>query len=76
MHIVRLNAPYIEGEGNSRDYDFTREGIRVRWSAGYDDTKRVLAERPWEKAVDPMEGVAVYDSKPAHLTFSAAHTAT
>jgi NTE family protein len=76
MHIVRLNAPYIEGEGNSRDFDFTREGIRVRWGAGYDDTKRVLAERPWEKPVDPMAGVAVYDSKPAHLTFSAAHTAT
>jgi NTE family protein len=49
MHIVRLNAPYIEGEGNSRDYDFTREGIRVRWSAGYDDTRRALAERPWER---------------------------
>ena len=37
-----LNAPYIEGEGNSRDFDFTREGIRVRWGAGYDDTRRVL----------------------------------
>jgi NTE family protein len=76
MHIVRLNAPYIDGEGNSRDFDFTREGIRVRWGAGYDDTRRVLAERPWEKEVDPMAGVAVYDSKPAHLTFSAGHTAT
>jgi NTE family protein len=76
MHIVRLNAPYIEGEGNSRDFDFTREGIRVRWGAGYDDTKRVLAERPWEMEVDPMAGVAVYDSKPAHLTFSAGHAAT
>ena len=26
MHIVRLNAPYIEGEGNSRDFDFTPRG--------------------------------------------------
>jgi NTE family protein len=76
MHIVRLNAPYIEGEGNSRDFDFTREGIRVRWGAGYDDTRRVLAEQPWKMEVDPMAGVAVYDSKPAHLTFSAGHSAT
>jgi NTE family protein len=57
-------------------FDFTREGIRVRWSAGYDDTRRVLAERPWEKEVDPMAGVAVYDSKPARLTFATGHAAT
>ena len=64
MHIVRLNAPYIEGEGNSRDFDFTREGIRMRWKAGYDDTSRVLEQRPWEAEVDPMVGVAVHDCKP------------
>jgi NTE family protein len=40
--------PYIEGEGNSRDFDFTREGIRLRWKAGHDDTARVLEQRPWE----------------------------
>jgi NTE family protein len=76
MHIVRLNAPYIEGEGNSRDYDFTREGIRTRWRAGYDDTSRVLEQRPWEAEVDPMVGVAVHDCKPERLSFSLPRAAT
>jgi NTE family protein len=67
MHIVRLNAPYIKGEGNSRDFDFTREGIRVRWKAGHDDAARVLEERPWQTEVDPIAGVAVYDREPEEL---------
>jgi NTE family protein len=76
MHIVRLNAPYIEGEGNSRDFDFTREGIRLRWKAGHDDTARVLDERPWEAEVDPMVGVAVHDCKPEVLAFRVPDAAT
>jgi NTE family protein len=76
MHIVRLNAPYIEGEGNSRDYDFTREGIRLRWKAGHDDTARVLEQRPWEAEVDPMVGVAVHDCQPEMLAFGVPRTAT
>jgi NTE family protein len=67
MHIVRLNAPYVEGEGNSRDIDFTSAGIRVRWKAGHDDTARVLDKRPWENVVDPVDGVAVHDCEPAVL---------
>jgi NTE family protein len=74
MHIVRLNAPYIEGEGNSRDFDFTREGIRLRWKAGHDDTARVLELRPWEAEVDPMVGVAVHDCKPEVLAFGVPRT--
>jgi NTE family protein len=65
MHIVRLNAPFIEGEGNSRDIDFTTNGIRARWKAGYDDTARALEKRPWEQAIDPMAGVAVHDCEPS-----------
>jgi NTE family protein len=67
MHVVRLNAPYIKGEGNSRDFDFTREGIRARWKAGHDDTARVLDERPWQAEVDPLAGVAVHDRQPEQL---------
>jgi NTE family protein len=76
MHIVRLNAPYIEGEGNSRDFDFTREGIRMRWKAGHDDTARALELRPWEADVDQTLGVAVHDCKPEVLAFSVPETAT
>ena len=76
MHIVRLNAPYIEGEGNSRDFDFTREGIRLRWKAGHDDTARVLEQRPWEAEIDQTLGVAVHDCKPEVLASSVPETAT
>jgi NTE family protein len=67
MHIVRLNGPYVEGEGNSRDIDFTANGIRTRWKAGYDDTMRALEIKPWEVEVDPMAGVAVHNCEPSVL---------
>jgi NTE family protein len=61
MHIVRLNAPRLENEDFMRDIDFTADGIRARWQAGYDDTARTLERRPWEVYVDPMVGVVVHD---------------
>jgi NTE family protein len=67
MHIVRLNGPYVEGEGNSRDIDFTANGIRTRWKAGHDDTMRALEIKPWEVEVDPMAGVAVHNCEPSVL---------
>ena len=67
MHVVRLNAPHIEGEGNSRDIDFTSASIRARWKAGHDDTARALQRRPWEEEFDPMAGVAVHNCEPAML---------
>jgi NTE family protein len=67
MHVVRLNAPHIEGEGNSRDIDFTSASIRARWKAGHDDTARALQRRPWEDEFDPMAGVAVHNCEPAML---------
>jgi NTE family protein len=67
MHVVRLNAPHIEGEGNSRDIDFTSASIRARWKAGHDDTARALERRPWENEFDPMAGVAVHNCEPALL---------
>jgi NTE family protein len=68
MRIVRLNAPYIDGEDNARDIDFTSSGIRARWKAGRDDASRALEKRPWEIEVDPMSGVAVHDYGSAALT--------
>ena len=67
MHVVQLNGPHIEGEGNSRDIDFTSASIRARWKAGHDDTARALERRPWENEFDPMAGVAVHNCEPALL---------
>ena len=62
MHIVRLKAPRLDHEDHLRDIDFTSAGIHARWQAGYSDTMRTLERRPWETKIDPMVGVAVYDT--------------
>ncbi len=61
MHVARLIAPKIDGEDHTKDIDFTPEGIRARWAAGYDDTKAMLARSPWMKPVDPIDGVVIHD---------------
>lgn len=61
MHVVRLIAPKIDGEDHTKDIDFTPEGVRARWAAGYDDTKAMLARAPWAKPVDPIDGVVIHD---------------
>ncbi len=62
MHIIRLNAAPLENEDYLRDIDFTPEGVDRRWQAGYADTVRTLKHKPWDIPIDPMMGVAVFDS--------------
>jgi len=62
MHLVEINAQPIDGETNARDYDFSQEAIQARWQAGYEDTRRMIARRPWDDPVDPMLGIAIYAS--------------
>jgi len=61
MHVARLNAPNLDNEDHTKDIDFTPDGIRVRWQAGYADTRRMLERAPWKKAVDPTEGVVIHE---------------
>ena len=61
MHVARLNAPNLEGEDHTKDIDFTPEGIRARWRAGYADTRRMLERAPWTQSVDPTEGVVIHE---------------
>jgi NTE family protein len=65
MHVLRLLAPPLEGEDHTKDIDFSRKGIRARWTAGYGDTRRVLADAPWEAEVDPVEGFYLHECRPA-----------
>lgn len=62
MHLVRLLAPRLEGEDHTKDIDFSRAGIRARWQAGYADIRRMLAAKPWDRPVGPLEGVVVHES--------------
>ena len=61
MHVARLIAPKIDGEDHTKDIDFTPDGIRARWQAGYADTKAMLARAPWNQPVDPIDGVVIHD---------------
>ena len=62
MHIVEINAPSFDGEGFSRDIDFSQASIQERWQTGYADTRRMIARRPWDDPIDPKVGVAVHAS--------------
>ena len=61
MHVVPLTAPPREGEDQLKDIDFTPEGIRTRMHAGVAEAARVLTSAPWERPIDPMEGVIIHD---------------
>ena len=42
MHVVRLLAPQLDRETHTRDIDFSADGIRQRWEAGYSHPRWVL----------------------------------
>ena len=63
MHVVRLMAPRLEHDDYSKDIDFSASGIAARWQAGHADTVAVLAQAPWTRDVDPMEGVIVHEAR-------------
>ena len=61
MHVVRLVAPMIDGEDQSKDVDFSKEGIAKRWEAGYADAITSLERAPWRDEFDPLEGVILHE---------------
>jgi len=63
MHVVRLLAPPMAGEDHAKDIDFSPNGIRGRWDAGYADTTRVLMRSPWNEAFDPIEGFILHEAQ-------------
>lgn len=67
MHVVRLLAPRLDNEDHTKDIDFTRTGIRTRWTAGYDDTRRMIAKAPWQREVDPLEGFHLHELRPMEM---------
>ena len=60
MHVVRLQAPLLDGEDHTKDIDFTPAGVRARWQSGYADALRMIDRAPWTAPVDAMEGVVVH----------------
>ncbi|MSU88456.1 patatin-like phospholipase family protein [Rhodobacteraceae bacterium 2CG4] len=62
MHVVRLLAPSLEREDQTKDVDFSWNGVRKRWQAGYEHTSKALQRAPWREAFDPLEGVILHDA--------------
>jgi NTE family protein len=61
MHVVRLNAPNLDGEDHTKDIDFSPQGILARRRAGYADTRRMIERSPWEAPVHPADGVVIHE---------------
>ena len=61
MHVVRLLAPPLAGEDHSKDIDFSPAGIMTRWQSGYRDAVRMVEQKPWTHAFDPMEGMILHE---------------
>ncbi|ACL63079.1 patatin-like phospholipase family protein [Methylobacterium nodulans] len=64
MHVVRLLAQRVPGQDHTGDIDFSREGICARREAGYENTRKVLDDAPWERPVDDVEGFILHESAP------------
>jgi NTE family protein len=57
MHVVRLLSPRIDDEDQTKDIDFTPEGVQARWQAGHAAALAAIERAPWTTPVDPIEGV-------------------
>jgi NTE family protein len=67
MHVMRLVAPPLAGEDHSKDIDFSPDGIRQRWDVGYKDTMRVLAQAPWTREPDALEGFILHEAEAGRM---------
>ena len=61
MHVVRLLAPRLDHEDQTKDVDFSPSGIRRRWRSGYESTRRAIAAAPWQRPSDPLDGVILHE---------------
>lgn len=69
MHVVRLLAPSLDAEDQTKDVDFSASGIRARWQAGYEHARHAIASGPWRGSFDPLDGVILHE--PSHANIAA-----
>jgi NTE family protein len=71
MHVILLQAPALDDETYLKDIDFSAQGIRTRWQAGYDHTIAAVDREPWRTPTDPLEGVKIHRYPPEPSEVSA-----
>jgi NTE family protein len=64
MHVVRLLAPPVGIDDQSKDIDFSPSSIRTRWEAGYQEARSVIVRAPWHLPSDPLEGFVLHEVAP------------
>lgn len=69
MHVVRLLAPQLDHEDQTKDVDFSRDGIARRQDAGYADAKAAIEHSPWTGEFDAREGVLLHEPAPGGWKF-------
>ena len=70
MHVVRLLAPSLAYEDQTKDVDFSARGIRTRWQAGYEHTSRALEAAPWMQKSDGLDSVVLHEMHAGELVES------
>jgi NTE family protein len=58
VHLIYRAKQY---EGDSKDYEFSRQSMEEHWRAGYHDTIRTLRHREVLKRPDNLDGVSTFD---------------
>src|ERR1700722_18379910 len=61
MDIVHLVGRPIEPQGASKDHEFSRSSMEVRWKQGISDARTVLNASPWLAPMPKELGVRVFD---------------
>lgn len=61
MHVVRLLAPSLAHDDQTKDVDFSASAIRRRWQAGYAHARDAIERAPWRGSFDALEGVILHE---------------
>lgn len=61
VSLVHLINHHDTGSAGVKDYEFSRTTVDELWQAGRKDVERSAAEADWDDALQPHEGLRVYD---------------
>jgi NTE family protein len=62
MDIMQLVYRPIEPQGASKDYEFSRSSMEVRWQQGISDARTALHASPWLASMPKELGVRLFDA--------------